>query len=152
MTIDFNGKAEGAESAAAFFSDLTGRPLSPHLSAGSSRFEPFAITTEGSFENVSSKAVTLGALTYQSFVWAIQTLLQLFPRPMTDSTIQWVQMCYIEDSPRFRRRSVVLDVSHRYFAPSAIVHFVKVMSMHELDILVLHVIDDVWHIELDAYP
>jgi hexosaminidase len=114
--------------------------------------DSFTTVPEGYFINISSPVATLGASSYRGFVWAIQSFLQILPERITPSSVVSAQRCYIEDAPRFAWRSLLLDVSHQYFSPGAIKELVKVMSMHKLNTLQLHLTDEIWRLPSAGYP
>src|SRR6202034_3042404 len=59
----------------------------------------------------------------------------------------------IKDSPRFRWRGLMLDVSRHFFDKKEVERFLDLMAMYKLNTFHWHLTDDQgWRIEIKKYP
>jgi hexosaminidase len=59
----------------------------------------------------------------------------------------------IRDSPRFRWRGLLVDVSRHFFGKKTILKIVDEMAAYKLNVLQLHLTDDPgWRLEIPGYP
>lgn len=104
---------------------------------------------EGYLLNVSSKEVTIKAVTSQGLFYGVQSLLQLIP-VNGDSKIQALE---IKDEPRFAWRGLLLDVARHFFTIDEIKRMVDEMAYYKFNVLQLHLTDDQgWRIEIKKLP
>ncbi len=107
---------------------------------------------------ISKKAVRVRASGFEGFFYAIQTLKQMLPAAIFGTVpapeAKWeLPCCKISDSPRFRYRATLLDVSRHYFSVEEIKRIIDIMSVYKKNILHWHLTDDQgWRIEIRKYP
>lgn len=108
--------------------------------------------------DVRKDGIIIEASSEPGFFYATQTLrLALPPHIDSDSMADNVRWCVpamlIEDSPKYRYRGLMVDVS-RYFLPKDdLLKIIDCMGMLKLNNLHLHLTDDNgWRIEIRKYP
>ena len=116
-----------------------------------------ALGKEAYVLNVSAKKIDIQASTGAGAFYAMQTLLQLMPAPMSGdqkiSTAITVPNCNISDEPRFSYRGLMLDVGRYYFKVEDIKRFLDVMAIYKLNTFHWHLTEDQgWRIEIKKYP
>ena len=107
--------------------------------------------------SVTPTGVTIRATTPAGAFYGSQSLLQLFPPEIFSSkpsqaawTISGVE---ISDSPRFRWRGFMLDVSRHFFAPAEVKQVLDLMALYKLNTFHWHLVDDQgWRIQIKKYP
>ncbi|KJD35095.1 beta-N-acetylhexosaminidase [Tamlana sedimentorum] len=108
--------------------------------------------------NASTSHVVLKASSASGFLYAIQSLRQLLPVEIESDTliknIDWeIPNVQITDSPRFKWRGLMLDVSRHFFGKDYIKETIDMLALHKMNILHLHLVDDQgWRIEIKKYP
>lgn len=113
---------------------------------------------EGYELDVKSEGIGLKAKTPTGFLYGLQTLRQLLPIEIDSDTkienIEWsVPNIHITDSPRFKWRGLMLDVSRHFFQKAYILKTLDRMAMLKMNTLHLHLVDDQgWRIEIKKYP
>ena len=94
--------------------------------------------------DVNRKSVKVEASGLRGFVYAIQTLTQMWPE---------VPCCHISDSPRFAYRGLHLDEARHFFGKDEVKKYLDVMAYHKLNTFHWHLTDDQgWRIEIRKYP
>lgn len=84
--------------------------------------------------------------------YAVETLRQLFCLDAELSEIV-CDDCYIEDSPKYKHRGLMLDICRHFFEVDTIKQIVEIMSQVKLNKLHLHLSDDQgFRIQIDKYP
>ncbi|WSQ09580.1 beta-N-acetylhexosaminidase [Streptomyces sp. NBC_01231] len=59
----------------------------------------------------------------------------------------------IEDSPRFRWRGLMLDVSRHFMPKDGVLRYLDLMAAHKLNVLHFHLTDDQgWRVEIKRFP
>ena len=116
-----------------------------------------ALGKEAYVLNVSSKKIDIQASSGAGAFYAMQTLLQLMPAPLSgDQKITaavTVPNCSIQDEPRFSYRGLMLDVGRYYFKVEDIKRFLDVMAIYKLNTFHWHLTEDQgWRIEIKKYP
>jgi hexosaminidase len=107
---------------------------------------------------VKTEGIALKAKTPSGFLYGLQTLSQLLPVEIDSETkkehIKWhVPNVHIQDSPRFKWRGLMLDVSRHFFSKAYIMKTLDRMAMLKLNRLHLHLVDDQgWRLEIKKYP
>jgi len=92
------------------------------------------------------------------FFYAIQTLRQLLPPEIESKQIKknidWlVPTTNISDSPAFKWRGFMLDVSRHFFPKEDILRMIDNLALHKINVLQLHLVDQQgWRIEIKKYP
>ena len=112
---------------------------------------------EGYTLSVTPQCVTLHAPQPAGLFYAVQTLRQLLPPAIEDSTVQpgpWtIPAVEINDQPRYAWRGAMLDVARHFFGPAEIKHYIDLLAYYKLNILHLHLTDDQgWRLEIKSWP
>jgi len=113
---------------------------------------------EGYALNVTTDRIEIKAAKPAGFFYATQTLRQLLPPELEASqkqeNIEWlVPVISITDSPVFKWRGYMLDVSRHFFTKEEVLQMVDYLSVHKINTLHLHLLDDQgWRIEIKKYP
>ena len=107
---------------------------------------------EGYHLRVEPTGVVLEASAAAGWFYGVQTLLQLLP---ADSTAEsWSIECVrITDSPRFRWRGLMLDVSRHLMPVDGLLRLLDTMAAHKLNVFHWHLTDDQgWRIQSERFP
>jgi hexosaminidase len=112
---------------------------------------------EGYELEVTGGAVTLRAHRPEGLFRGAQTLRQLLPATIEESTVQqgpWrVPAVRIVDRPRFAWRGAALDVARHFFSVDEVKRYIDLISLYKLNVLHLHLTDDQgWRIAVDGWP
>ncbi len=108
--------------------------------------------------NVNNTHVTIEGNSFSGFSYGIQTLRQLLPSEIEsqqpiESVVWEVPQVMITDSPRFKWRGLMLDVSRHFFQKEYIMETIDRLAYHKMNTLHLHLVDDQgWRIEIKKYP
>jgi len=108
--------------------------------------------------DVQEKRITITAARPAGFFYAIQTLRQLLPPEIESKQIEakeeWlVPVISISDSPVFKWRGYMLDVSRHFIPKADVLRMIDNLSLHKINTLHLHLTDDQgWRIEIKKYP
>lgn len=106
---------------------------------------------------VAETSVEVTAADHDGFVWAVQTLVQALPAEAASPTRTTGTFALpagrIEDRPRYRWRSAMLDIARHFFGTDDVKAFVDEVSAYKLNRLHLHLTDDQgWRIEIRSHP
>ena len=107
---------------------------------------------------VTKNRIEIKAAKPAGFYYATQTLRQLLPAEIESDRIQektdWlVPVVNITDSPAFKWRGFMLDVSRHFFPKEDVLKLIDNLSLHKINTLHLHLVDDQgWRIEIKKYP
>lgn len=107
---------------------------------------------------VNEDQVKITASGVSGFLYAVQSLRQLLPIDIESAikvkNISWeIPNVEINDSPRFKWRGLMLDLSRHFFDKDYIKETIDALSLHKMNILHLHLVDDHgWRIEIKKYP
>ncbi len=109
---------------------------------------------------ITTKKITIAAGTQAGFFYATVSLMQLMDQTVWSQTkaelpkkIWDIPACYMEDSPRFRWRGMMLDSSRNFFSVAYVKKFIDRMAQHKLNVFHWHLTDDEgWRIEIKKYP
>lgn len=118
---------------------------------------PATLGPEGYELSVSPDAIRLSAATAAGLFYGVQTLRQMLP-PEFESHAAGekrgeVPCVYIQDSPRFRWRGLMLDCSRTFQSVDYLQHTLDRMALYKLNVLQLHLTDDQgWRLEIKKYP
>ena len=116
-----------------------------------------ALGTEGYRLNIQSDRVRLESPTPAGLFYGVQTILQLFPADgfagkMTAGSLT-LPCLAIQDSPRFRWRGFMLDVSRHFHPKEYVLKLIDYLAMHKMNSFHWHLTDDQgWRIEIKSYP
>jgi hexosaminidase len=92
------------------------------------------------------------------FFYAMQSLRQLLKPEIEASqkgkNIEWlVPEINISDSPAFKWRGFMLDVSRHFFPKADVLRMIDNLALHKINIMQLHLVDQQgWRIEINKYP
>jgi len=117
-----------------------------------------ALGDEGYTLDVTTARIEIKAAKPAGFFYAIQTLRQLLPAELESTqkqeNIDWlVPVSSIADSPSFKWRGYMLDVSRHFFPKEEVLQIIDYLSIHKINTLHLHLLDDQgWRIEIKKYP
>jgi hexosaminidase len=107
---------------------------------------------------VQKKRIEIKAAKPAGFFYAVQTLRQLLPLEIEGNSMlqefEWlVPAVSITDSPSFRWRGFMLDVSRHFFPKEDVLRMIDNLALHKINTLHLHLVDDQgWRIEIKKYP
>jgi hexosaminidase len=113
---------------------------------------------EGYLIESSTNRIEIKAGSSAGFFYATQTLRQLLPAQLESSqrqeNIDWlIPVISIADSPAFKWRGYMLDVSRHFFPKEDIIQLIDYLAVHKINTLHLHLVDDQgWRIEIKKYP
>ena len=108
--------------------------------------------------DVQKNRIEIKAAKPAGFYYAIQTLRQLLPPEIEsaqkqDHTKWLVPVVNIKDSPAFKWRGYMLDVSRHFFPKEDVLRMIDNLALHKINTLHLHLVDDQgWRIEIKKYP
>lgn len=107
---------------------------------------------------VQKNRIEIKAAKPAGFYYAMQSLRQLLPaeieRQSKQELVEWsVPVMSISDSPSFKWRGFMLDVSRHFFPKKDVLQIIDYLAMHKMNTLHLHLVDDQgWRIEIKKYP
>ncbi len=107
---------------------------------------------------VQKNRIEIKAAKPAGFFYAVQTLRQLLPPEIESARIQenvdWlVPVSVISDSPAFKWRGYMLDVSRHFFPKEDVLRMLDNLALHKINTFHLHLVDDQgWRIEIKKYP
>lgn len=107
---------------------------------------------------VQKNRIVIKAAQAAGFFYAVQTLRQLLPAEIestpTEKKTEWlVPVISISDSPAFKWRGYMLDVSRHFFTKEEVMRMIDNLAIHKINTLHLHLVDDQgWRIEIKKYP
>ena len=116
------------------------------------------IEKEGYKLVVKDDSITIEANDFNGFLYGAETLRQLLPSEIESQTeianIDWIiPNVEISDSPRFKWRGLMLDVSRHFFQKEYIIKTIDRLAYLKMNTLHLHLVDDQgWRIEIKKYP
>ncbi|MEO7909118.1 MAG: beta-N-acetylhexosaminidase [Roseiflexaceae bacterium] len=116
-----------------------------------------ALGTEGYELTITAQGVTIIAAEPAGLFYAIQTLRQLLPPSIEQSTTQagpWtLPTGTIRDNPRFEWRGAMLDVARHFFSVADVKRYIDLLAYYKLNRLHLHLSDDQgWRIAINSWP
>lgn len=112
---------------------------------------------EGYFLEVDKDRVLIHAANQAGLFYGCQSLRELLPADIfRKAKVErpWDVPCvYIEDSPRFRWRGALMDVSRHFMPKEFVLKFLDLLALHKLNTFHWHLTDDNgWRIEIKRYP
>ncbi|KEZ92987.1 beta-N-acetylhexosaminidase [Nonlabens ulvanivorans] len=97
--------------------------------------------------------ITIKASTDAGAFYAVQSLLQLMPVDLNNTTEIHIPAITIKDEPRFKYRGMHLDVSRHMYDVEFIKKYINAMAMLKMNNFHWHFTDDQgWRIEIKKYP
>lgn len=107
---------------------------------------------ESYFIMLSQGVATIKSSDNAGCFYAVETLRQLLDLDECKESITCID-CYIEDSPKYRYRGLMLDICRHFFGVDTIMRIIEIMSQVKLNKLHLHLSDDQgFRIQIDKYP
>lgn len=112
---------------------------------------------EGYELNITMQFIQLTAYKPAGLFYGVQTLRQLLPAAIEESTVQpgpWkIATRMIRDYPRFEWRGAMLDVARHFFNISDVKRYINLLAYYKINRLHLHLSDDQgWRIEIKSWP
>jgi hexosaminidase len=107
---------------------------------------------------VQKNRIEIKAAKPAGFFYAMQTLRQLLPAEIESTTkqdkVEWqVPVISITDSPAYKWRGYMFDVSRHFFPKKDVLRMIDNLALHKINTLHLHLVDDQgWRIEIKKYP
>lgn len=106
---------------------------------------------------IGDSSVKISASSEAGIFYGIQTLVQLFPVSIENSSVveeSWrIPTGKIEDEPDYAYRGSMLDVARHFFGVEDVKHYIDQMATLKLNYLHLHLTDDQgWRIEIKSWP
>lgn len=117
-----------------------------------------AMNNEAYILNVENDIIIIEANGYSGFLYGVETLRQLLPPEIEsdtkiDAVIWEIPNIKISDTPRFKWRGLMLDVSRHFFEKDYIIKTIDRLALLKMNTLHLHLVDDQgWRIEIKKYP
>ncbi len=115
------------------------------------------IDTESYSLNITKKRVLIESQGAAGLFYGAQTVNQLLPAEVLEEkgNIQEISLpsLTVQDSPRFKWRGYMQDVSRTFYSVDVLKKYIDVMALYKLNTLHLHLTDDQgWRIEIKKYP
>lgn len=113
---------------------------------------------EGYELKISEDQIKLTANTSAGLFLGIQTLRQLLPEKIEQSTVAqngvWeIATGTIRDYPEYAWRGSMLDVARHFRSVEDVKHYIDLISYYKMNVLHLHLSDDQgWRIEIKSWP
>lgn len=107
---------------------------------------------------VTENQVIIYASGHNGFLYGLETIRQLLPVAIESknvvSNMNWdIPNIEIKDSPRFKWRGFMLDVSRHFFDKDYVMETIDQLALLKMNTLHLHLVDDQgWRIEIKKYP
>ncbi|MCB0453202.1 MAG: family 20 glycosylhydrolase, partial [Aequorivita sp.] len=110
--------------------------------------------SEGYFLDISDSKISIKASDASGAFYAVQTLRQLLPSPLTPKggTVALPQL-NISDYPKFQYRSMHLDCARHFFDKEFVKKYIANLALLKMNYFHWHLTDDQgWRIEIKKYP
>ena len=107
---------------------------------------------------ISEKNISIEAAEANGLFYAFQTILQLLPAEVfSNSKVDNIDLSLpcvtINDSPKYKWRGFMLDVSRHFFPKEFIFKVIDNLAIHKMNTFHWHLVDDQgWRIEIKKYP
>ena len=107
---------------------------------------------------VTENQVIIYASGHNGFLYGLETIRQLLPVGIESKNVvpnmNWdIPNVEIKDSPRFKWRGFMLDVSRHFFDKDYVMETIDQLALLKMNTLHLHLVDDQgWRIEIKKYP
>lgn len=107
---------------------------------------------------VTKNGIRIDANQPAGLFYGVQTLLQLLPKAVENSTAvphqNWtVPLVTIRDYPRFGWRGIMLDVARHFFTKQEVEQYMDQLARYKFNLLHLHLADDQgWRLEIKGLP
>jgi len=112
---------------------------------------------EGYELTLTREQITLSSSTLEGVFRGIQTLRQVFPPSIEESTVQpgpWeVVTRTVRDFPRFEWRGAMLDVARHFFRVEEVKRVIDLLAYYKINRLHMHLTDDQgWRLMIHSWP
>ena len=108
---------------------------------------------EGYSLNVYGAGIEAKAGTGAGLFYAVQSIIQLLPPVGPAGLSDGIPEVKILDTPAFRYRGMMLDVSRHFFSVDYVKKFIDFLALHKINNFHWHLTDDQgWRIEIKKYP
>lgn len=112
---------------------------------------------EGYTLRITEELLTVSAFKPAGLFYGVQTLIQLLPANIYNSSAQNCQWLVatgtVTDYPRFSLRGSMLDVSRHFFGVEDVKRYIDLLATYKMNVLHLHLSDDQgWRIEIKVWP
>ncbi|MBS9766815.1 MAG: family 20 glycosylhydrolase [Flavobacteriaceae bacterium] len=120
--------------------------------------EDKSLPNEAYLLDVKPSKIEVKASSYNGFLYAMETIRQLLPNEIESTTKvadfkASIPALTIKDSPRFKWRGLMLDVSRHFFKKEYILKTIDRLAFLKMNVLQMHLMDDQgWRIEIKKYP
>ena len=120
--------------------------------------EEIPLKESGYILSVKQKTVVVRAANPDGLFYGLQTLRQLLPPDVEDSTlaenVPWIIPCVeVKDEPRYPYRGLHLDVGRHFFPVPFIKKYLDLMALYKMNYFHWHLTEDQgWRIEIKKYP
>jgi len=135
----------------------TGAPPSGRKAIILAPLKDDTLGAEGYRLEVQNDRILLEASTPAGFFYGVQTILGLMPPVVfsgkaADGPLTLPHVL-VQDSPRFRWRGFMLDVSRHFHPKEYVLRLIDYLAMHKMNVFHWHLTDDQgWRIEIKSYP
>lgn len=107
---------------------------------------------EGYHIMISQGTLTVSCVSLVGCFYAVETLKQILDLD-TERKLVVCNNCYVEDSPKFAYRGLMVDVCRHFFTIDTLKQVIDLMSQVKLNKLHLHFSDDQgFRLQIDKYP
>jgi len=135
---------------------LEGKPATGSICLSLALDDP-GLGDEGYLLSIKSDGIKLNANKPAGIYNGIQTIRQLFPAKIEQTTLQsgpWtLPAVTISDYPEYSYRGVMLDVARHFFQAEDVKHYIDLIALYKMNVLHLHLSDDQgWRIEIKKWP
>jgi hexosaminidase len=133
--------------------DVTARDIHLAIQGGD-----WSLGEEGYILDVTSQGVSIVAAKPAGLFYGAQTLRQLLPTQVFNSTkvndVAWTIPCvHIEDYPRFEWRGLHLDTARHFMPVEFVKRYIDLLALHKMNSFHWHLTEDQgWRIEIKKYP
>jgi hexosaminidase len=163
ITFDSPDGSKAAEMLAQKLNTATGFAIKPQsgstgtIKLSLNKAQAGKLGKEGYTLTSSPQGVVITANQPAGLFYAVQTLIQLFPKEIESKTavnMSWtIPVVRITDYPRFAWRGLMLDVSRNFFTKEEVKQYIDQMSRYKYNTLHWHLTDDNgWRIEIKSLP
>jgi hexosaminidase len=158
-----NGLENEAKYLAQKLQELTGKQFATKLgtaTAAAIQLQKGAISVNGVAQeayqlNISDKGVAIKGNDASGVFYGVQSLVQLIPAEAYFKKAEVVALPFIaiEDAPRFKFRSMHLDVARNFQSKETVKRIIDLLSMYKVNHMLLYTADDEgWRVEIDGLP
>ncbi|MGQ8338322.1 beta-N-acetylhexosaminidase [Sunxiuqinia sp. A32] len=113
--------------------------------------------SEGYELSIEKKLLTLKANKPEGIFRGIQTIRQLLPSEIENTSVQQIDWAIptgiVRDYPEYEHRGTMLDVARHFLGVDDVKHYLDLMAYYKFNVMHLHLSDDQgWRIEIKSWP